>query len=114
MVPQKVLLLNFNRALENFRTMDDFNFTNFLSDRGMGCSTEGASYCCFRKAVSDNCFQKVLLITFISNYANLFQHFIFADLIESLKGYEKCALQDELVIALFVERFKTATLRISY
>ena len=63
-------MLNFGRALENLRTMDDFNFTNFLSDREMGCSTEGASYCCFRKTVSKNfrkVFQKVLLITFISN-----------------------------------------------
>ena len=25
-------MLNFNHALENLRTMDDFNFTNFLSD----------------------------------------------------------------------------------
>ena len=79
-------MLDFNRALENLRTMDDVNFTNFLSDREMGCSTEGPSYCCLRKAVSKNfrkVFQKVLLTTFISNFANLFQHFIFARLIES-------------------------------
>ena len=75
-------MLNFKHTLENFHTMDDFSFTNFLSDREMGCSTEGAKYCCFRKAVSNNYFQKVLLVTFISNYANLFQHLIFAHLIE--------------------------------
>ena len=79
-------MLNFNLALENLRTMNDFNFTNFLSDREMGFSTEGASYCCFRKAVSNNCFQKVLLITFISNCANLSQYFIFAHVIESWKA----------------------------
>ena len=39
---------------------------------------EGASYCCFRKAVSNNFFQQVLLINIISTYANLLQHFIFA------------------------------------
>ena len=76
-------VLDFNRALENLRTMDDFNFTYFLSDREMGCSTEGANYCCFRKAVSNNWSQKVLLITFIGNYADLFQHLIFAHLIKS-------------------------------
>ena len=39
---------------------------------------EGASYCCFRTAVSNNCFQQVLLIIIISTYAKLLQHFIFA------------------------------------
>ena len=57
-----ITILNYNHALENLRTMNDFNFTNFVSDRVMGCSTEGASYYCFRKAGSDNFFQKVLLI----------------------------------------------------
>ena len=96
-------MLSFNRALENLRTMDDFSFTNFLTDREMGCS---------RKAVSNNYFQKVLLITFISNYANLLQHFIFAHLIEDC--YEKSALQKESVIPPFAERFKTTIFRISY
>ena len=39
---------------------------------------EGASYCCFRKAVSNNFFQQVLLINIISTYANSLQYFIFA------------------------------------
>ena len=39
---------------------------------------EGASYCCFRKTVSNNLFPQVLLINIISTYANLLQHFIFA------------------------------------
>ena len=30
-----ITMLSFNRALSNLRTMDDFNFTNFLSDRDM-------------------------------------------------------------------------------
>ena len=38
---------------------------------------EGASYCGFRKVVSNNFFQQVLLINIISTYANLLQHFIF-------------------------------------
>ena len=92
--------LNFNHSLENLRTMDDINFTNFHSDRVIGgnsyccasywcflefifaklplCiapSPEGPSYCCFRKAVLSNFFQKVLLTNFISTYANLL-HFI--------------------------------------
>ena len=53
-------MLNFKHALENLRTMDDFSFTNFLSDRKMGCSTEGANYCCFRKAVSNNYFESLI------------------------------------------------------
>ena len=39
---------------------------------------EGASYCCFRKVVSNNFFQQVLLINIISTYANSLQYFIFA------------------------------------
>ena len=57
-----ITILNYNYALENLRTMNDFNFANFFSDRVMGSSTSGASYYCFRKAVSSNFFQNVLLI----------------------------------------------------
>ena len=35
-----ITILKFNRALENLRAMDDFNFPNFLSDKVMGSSTE--------------------------------------------------------------------------
>ena len=49
-----ITMLNFNRVLWNLRTMNDFNFT------------------------SNNLFQQVLLINFISTYANLYQHFICA------------------------------------
>ena len=69
-----ITVLNFNHALENLRTMGDINFTNFLSDRLMGCYPESASYCCFRKTVSNNIFQKVLLINFISTSGSAF-HF---------------------------------------
>ena len=65
-------MLNFNHTLENLRTKDDYNFTNFLSDREMACPTEGSSYCCFQITT----FRKYFLITFISIYCNLFQHFI--------------------------------------
>ena len=80
-------------ALEDLGTMDDFNFTNFLSDRVMGCTTKGDSYWYFRKAVSSNFFLKVLLINFISNYANLFQHFIFAHFIEGKKTLKRVLKQ---------------------
>ena len=46
-----ITILNSNRALENLRTMDDFNFTNFFSNRVMACSPKAASYCYFLKAV---------------------------------------------------------------
>ena len=63
----------------------------------MGCSMEGASYCYFRKAVSNNFFQQVLLINFISTYANLLQHFIFARFL-LIEDYGECALRKEPVI----------------
>ena len=44
----------------------------FYSDRVMGCSTKGASYDCFRKAVPNNFFQKVLLMNFISVSISIF------------------------------------------
>ena len=69
----------------------------FFSDRVMGCTMEGASYCFFHKAVSNNLFQQVLLINFISTYANLLQHFIFACFL-LIEDYGKCALQKEPVI----------------
>ena len=83
--------------------MDDFSFTNFLIDRVMGCSKKGASYCCFRKAVSS------LLLNFISTYANWLKNFSFAHFL-LIEGCWKYYLQKESVIAPFVERFKTATL----
>ena len=71
-----ITILNFNRALENLHAMDDFSFTDFLSDRLMGCSAEGASYCYFHKAVLNNFLNnKFLLINFVSSYANLLQDF---------------------------------------
>ena len=79
----------------------------------MGCSMEGASYCCFRKTISSNFFQQVLLINIISTCLNLLQHFIFAHLL-LLEDYEQGALQKELIIAPLMEWFKTATFRKSY
>ena len=52
-----ITILNANRALENLRTANDFNFTKFFTKRVMACSAKGASYCCFRKAISNNVFQ---------------------------------------------------------
>ena len=105
-----ITIINFNRALKNMYTMDDFNFTSFLIDRVMACSTKGASCCCFRKAVSSNYFQKVLPINFISTYANWLKNFSFAHFL-LIEGYRKNYLRRESVIAPFVERFKTATPR---
>ena len=63
----------------------------------MECSMEGASYCCFREAVSNNFFQQVLLINFSSTYANLLQHLIFAHFL-LIEDYGKCALRKEPLI----------------
>ena len=61
-------------------------------------------------------FETVWLVNFISSYFKLLEHFIFAlslSLSLLIEGYEKFTLWKELVIAPFVERFKTATLRSS-
>ena len=105
-----ITIINFHLALKNMHTMDDFNFTNFLIDRVMGCSTKGASYCCFRKAVSSSYFQKVLPINFIGTYVNWLKNFSFAHFL-LIEGYRKYYLRKESIIAPFVEQFKTATLR---
>ena len=72
--------------------------------------TEGVCYCCFRKAFSQNLFQNVLLANFISTCVNLLRNFFFAHFL-LIEGYGKCALRKKLVIAPFVEQFKSATLR---
>ena len=58
---------------------------------------EGASYCCFCKAVSNNFFLLVLLINIINTCANLIQHFIFARFL-LIEDYGKYVLRKEPVI----------------
>ena len=105
-----VTIINFHRTLKNFYTMDNFNCTNFLTDIVTGWSTKKASYCYFHKTVSNNYFQKVLLINFVSTYANWLKDFSFTDILLT-GGYQKYSLQKESVIFLFIEWFQTATLR---
>ena len=106
-----IKILNANRALENLRTMNDFNFTNFFSKRMMACSAKGASYCCFRKAVSNNVFQKVLLINFISFSISFSLAFCQGRYFLLIEDYGRYVLRKKPVIALFAVRFKTATSR---
>ena len=77
------------------------------------CSTTGANHFFFRRAVPKRHFEKVILTNFISAYANLLQHFI-CTIFRLIEDYKKCTLRKEPVIAPFVARFKTATLRKSY
>ena len=72
-----ITIINFNPALESLLTKDDFNFTNFLIIRVMRCSTKGDSHCCFRKTVSNNYFQKFLLINLPSTCSNWLENFSF-------------------------------------
>ena len=82
-VLRTIRILNFNRFLENMRTMDDLNFANFLSDRVMGgASYCCASYCCFHKFAFGNllsqnrcfCLQPPLRkVPLIASFAKLFQ-----------------------------------------
>ena len=104
-VPWTITMLNFNHTFENVRTKDDYSFTNFLSDREMGCPTEGSSYCCLQTTI----FRKSFLITF-DKYLRKFVS-AFHSLVRRLEDYQKCDLRKEPVIAPFVERFKLATLK---
>ena len=100
-----ITIMNFNRSSEHLGTMDAFNFIIFFSDRVMGCFAEGASYCCFPIVVSNNYFQKVILINFICTFANFLQHFIFARF-QLIEDYGKYTLRKEQVVPTFVKRFK--------
>ena len=103
-----ITILNSNRALENLRA---FSVTNFFSNRVMACSAKGASYCCFRKAISNNAFQKFLLINFISFSISFLLAFCRGGCFLPIEDYGKYALRREPVIAPFVVWFKTATSR---
>ena len=83
--------MNFNHAL-CFK--GDFNFTNFLINRVMKCSTKGASPCRFQKAVSNNYFQKFLLINLLSTCSNWLNNFSFTHFL-LIKGYGKYSLRKE-------------------
>ena len=71
----------------------------------MRCFAEGASYCFFPIVVSNNYFQKVLLISFNCTFANFLQDFVFARF-QLIEDYGKYTLRKEQVVATFVERFK--------
>ena len=81
--------MNFKHAL-CFK--GDFNFTNFLINRVMKCSTKGASHCRFQKAVSNNYFQKFLLINLLSTCSNWLNNFSFTHFL-LIKGYGKYSLR---------------------
>ena len=92
------------------RLMNDFILL-FLGDTVIGCSTEGASYCCFRKVVSNKLFQEVLLINFISIYANMFQLFILACFL-LIEDYGKRTLRKEPVICHCLKQLFFESVRI--
>ena len=99
-------LINFYRALESVYIKDDFNFTNFLINIVMRCSMKGAYHCCFCKVVWHSYFQKFLLINFTCTCSNWLINFSFTHFL-LIKGYGKYSQWKELVIAPFIEWFKT-------
>ena len=74
------------------------------------CSTNGASHYSFRRALWNSYFGKVLLMNFASTWNNLLKNWISSEFLQ-MEDYVEGALQKELHIVLFVERFKTTTLR---
>ena len=67
----------------------------------------------FRRALENNYFGKASLINFINTLNKIPKHCIFAAVF-LIEGSVQGALRKELLIASFVEHFKTATLRKSY
>ena len=55
-------------------------------------------------------FENAFLINFISTYSKLLKYFILARF-PLIEDYKQRALSKDLIVAPFVERFKTATLR---
>ena len=103
----KITIINFNRTLESLGTKDNLTITTNLINRVMKYSTKSTSHCCFRKAVSNNYFQKFLQINFVSTCSNWLNNFSFTHFL-LVKGYGKHSLRKESVIAPFIEWFKTA------
>ena len=103
----KITIINFNRTLESLGTKDNLTITTNLINRVMKYSTKSTSHCCFRKAVSNNYFQKFLQINFVSTCSNWPNNFSFTHFL-LVKGYGKYSLRKESVIAPFIEWFKTA------
>ena len=73
------------------------------------CSTNGASHYSFRRALWNSYFGKVLPMNFASTWNNLLKNWISSEFLQ-IEDYVQGALQKELHIILFVERFKTTTL----
>ena len=65
-------------------------------------------HCCLRKAVSNNVFQKFLLINFISFSISFLLAFCQGGCLLLIEDYEKYAVRMKPVIDPFVVRFKTA------
>ena len=74
------------------------------------CSTNGASHYSFRRALWNSYFGKVLPMNFASTWNNLLKNWISSEFLQ-MEDYVEGALQKDLHIVLFVERFKTTTLR---
>ena len=73
------------------------------------CSTKGAAYCSFRRALWNSYFGKVLLMNFASSWNKLFKWGISVNCL-LMEVYVQGALWNVLHITPFVERFKIATL----
>ena len=71
---------------------------------------KGPAHCRIRRVVYKSCFEKGLLINFISNYSKLLKHFIFPRFL-LIEDYEQDTLRKEPIFAPFAEWFKIATLR---
>ena len=102
-------MINFISAYSSLLTTA-FLLTFLLIEDWTGCFTEEGDYYYFNKAVSNIYFEKVLMINFISS---LLQHFFFPNFL-LIKDFKQCAVQKELIINPFVERFPTTAMRKHY
>ena len=86
-----------------------------LADRMLSTqrSKERAAHCSFSRALSNSNFGKFLLISFIITWNNLLQHCISSKCL-LMESYVQSTLRKELLIASFVQHFKTTTSKKSH
>ena len=102
---------SFRKSSDKFYYLQRFNFAGFqlIEDYGNCTLRKGSGIAAFVEWFIE-WFEKAFLINFISAYSNWLKDLFFARFM-LIEDYEQGALRKELIVAPFVERFETATLR---
>ena len=105
-----ITILNSIRALENLRTINDFNFT-FLVKGWWHALRKVPAIAAFAKQFQTKSFRKSYWPSFINFSISFLLAFCQGGCFLLIEDYGKYALRKELVIAPFEEQFKTAASR---